>query len=336
MHWDDSELLARVTADIDRPAVLLFPGPQSVDILRNPPPSPVTLLVVDGTWAQAKQIVRDNPRLAALPRYSFEPPSPSDYRIRREPRREYVSTIEALCHVLGAIEGDRERFLPMLAPFRAMIDRQVECIDRLRVRRVKRARPRVDDAGSRGRTRASHFLRERENDLLCLVAEANAWPHGSPQRRPGSLGELVHLVALRPASGELLELVVAPQTALAPAAAINLGLDHDALMGGVTRDELLARWHAFLRPSDVICAWGSYSLKLVRESGGQIGEDRIDLRALSAALDSRRPGGLEDHAVRLALVGEPAFARGRAGVRVRLLEAIVRRLLAGAVPLAPA
>lgn len=323
MRWDDSEVLARITADRDRPAALLFPGPGSIDVIREPPRDPVTLVVVDGTWSQAKQLVRDNPRLAALPRYSFEPPAPSDYRIRREPRDQYVSTIEALVHVLGAIEGDRERFLPMLVPFRAMVDTQIACIERLRVRRMKLSR-RSDER----RPHVPAVLLERAQDLVCLAAEANAWPHGSPQRAPGSLGEIVHLVASRPASGEEIDVVVAPRGAIAPNTPTNLGLDPTLLTGGVALEELVARWHGFLRPGDITCAWGSYAPKLVREVGGRMGEMHVDLRAVSAALDSRRPGGLEEHAARVGLVGAPAFARGRAGQRVRLLEAILRRLAA--------
>ena len=72
---------------------------------RDPPLGPVTLVVVDGTWSQAKTVVRDNPCLQALPRYAFATPEPSQYRIRKEPRAEYVSTIEALMHVLGVLEA---------------------------------------------------------------------------------------------------------------------------------------------------------------------------------------------------------------------------------------
>jgi hypothetical protein len=54
------------------------------------------------------------PIVAELPRYAFEPDSPSEYRIRREPREDYVSTVEAVVQALGELEGDRERFMPLL------------------------------------------------------------------------------------------------------------------------------------------------------------------------------------------------------------------------------
>ena len=71
--------------------------------------------MVDGTWWQTKKVVRENPVLAALPRYAFTPRAPSEYRIRKEPQDDYVSTIEALALVLGALEGDPSRFRALFA-----------------------------------------------------------------------------------------------------------------------------------------------------------------------------------------------------------------------------
>jgi DTW domain-containing protein len=129
VYWQGTSVLRRATADPSRPAALLYPGKDAVDIAVAPPSSPITLIVVDGTWWQSKQIVRENPELAALPRYAFTPPVPSQYRIRREPKPNYVSTIEALVYALGFLEGDTERFHAMLAPFRAMIDAQIHAQD---------------------------------------------------------------------------------------------------------------------------------------------------------------------------------------------------------------
>jgi DTW domain-containing protein YfiP len=103
VHWRDSAALARALSDPERPAALLYPGEGAIDVVLSPPSGPVTLIVVDGTWWQTKKVVRENPELARLPRFAFTPPAPSEYRIRREPQDDYVSTIEALVHVLGAL-----------------------------------------------------------------------------------------------------------------------------------------------------------------------------------------------------------------------------------------
>src|SRR4029078_13002808 len=144
-------------------------------IVRHPPPGPVTLVVVDGTWSQTKKGVRMNPNLAALPRYAFVPPTPSEYRIRKERDAASVATIEALVHALTALEGEGDepsagRFAPLLAPFRAMVDYQIECEARTRGtpsrHAQRRARPR--------RLRVPRVISERLEDVVCVAAEANA------------------------------------------------------------------------------------------------------------------------------------------------------------------
>ncbi|MBA3822156.1 MAG: DTW domain-containing protein, partial [Deltaproteobacteria bacterium] len=108
MTWGEHPALGRALGDPARPPILLYPGPGARDILTEPPAGPVTLVVVDGTWSQAKSVVRDNPILHALPRYAFAAPELSEYRIRKEPQAEYCSTIEALMHVLGVLESKPE------------------------------------------------------------------------------------------------------------------------------------------------------------------------------------------------------------------------------------
>jgi len=62
------------------------------------------ILVLDGTWSQAKTLWWRNPWLLKLPRLVLRPREPSLYgRLRREPRREWVSTLEAVADVLPAL-----------------------------------------------------------------------------------------------------------------------------------------------------------------------------------------------------------------------------------------
>lgn len=102
--------------------MLLFPGPGAR------PPAAVTprlLVVVDGTWSEAAKLVRHTPALAALPRIGLAPPAPGRYRIRRAPAAHCLSTVEAVVDVLGALAGDPDRYLPLLAPFDALVEEQL-------------------------------------------------------------------------------------------------------------------------------------------------------------------------------------------------------------------
>ncbi|MCG3133962.1 MAG: hypothetical protein HMLKMBBP_01231 [Planctomycetes bacterium] len=147
LAWEGTEALRSAVSDPARPPVLLFPGDGARDVGTDPPQGPVTLVVIDGTWSQAKRMVRQSPTLASLPRVSFVAPRPSNYRIRKEPRADYVSTVEALVYVLGALEGDADAFRPLLVPFDAMVDGHLEK-QRERAVLPRYVRPRKRPAGS--------------------------------------------------------------------------------------------------------------------------------------------------------------------------------------------
>jgi DTW domain-containing protein YfiP len=333
-RWDEDATLRAALADPAYPPILLYPGPGARDILAEPPPGPVTLVVVDGTWWEAKSVIRDNPILRALPRYAFVTPEPSQYRIRREPTADVVSTIEALAHVLGALEGDRERFRALFAPLHAMVDAH------LRARAASpapRYRTRVPRPPSEKLPAA---VRERYGDLVCVVGEANAWPYavgkheaaraGAPGRRtparpaPDDDGdELVHWVAHRPSTGETLDLIARPEKALSPTTPFHLGLTEAALREAPPRAELLARFADFVRPTDVVCAWGAFGLRLFLDAGGALPAEKLDLRTAAQRLHQRTVGTLEAYATSVA-PGDPTLvAAGRAGLRATLLARVI-------------
>ena len=66
------------------------------------------VIVLDGTWSQAKTLWWRNAWLLKLPRIVLTPREPSMYgRLRKEPRRDYVSTLEAIADVLPGL-GESE------------------------------------------------------------------------------------------------------------------------------------------------------------------------------------------------------------------------------------
>ncbi len=331
IDWSRSEPLARALSDAARPPILLYPGPGSIDIVASPPPGPVTLVVVDGTWSQTKKVVRTNPILASLPRYAFVPPNPSEYRIRKEPNEESVATIEALVHALTALEGEEARFEAMLAPFRAMIDFQIACQARLGARRSRhasfRARPR--------RMRVPHALTDAPENVVCVAAEANSWPYTARIGDPTYADELVQWAAHRPATGETMTFVVRPRAEIAPGTTLHTRLDADALMAGGTLDDLHARWNAFFREGDVVCSWGRYETNLFVASGGTLPERVIDLRKVAREVTGGTVGSLADfHTTIGAVDGRAAellaLVPGRAGHKIRALREIVAHFAARA------
>lgn len=319
VDFSQSRRLAHALADPARPPVLLFPGPTATDLDRAPPSHPVRLVVIDGTWHQAKKIVRVNPLLRSLPRYAFTPPAPSSYTIRREPRDDFVSTIESLAHVLSILEGDPSIAEALTAPFRAMVETQVRYAATVRAARHRRRAPTTP----RDRVPPA-ILHERWDDLVCVVAETNAWPEGSPQRRQGDPGEVVHLVAVRPSTGEVRDLV-SPPPLLAPWTAKHLQLDPALLVGAPV--DLRPAFGGMVRPTDVLVTWGTHSLTALAQAGLALPDARVDLRFALRVLLRQRLGAIEElHARAIGALGEAP--RGRAGRRAAMLAELVRALRA--------
>jgi DTW domain-containing protein YfiP len=323
VHFRDSAEVRRALTDPLRPAALLYPGAGAVDVLSAPPTSPITLVVVDGTWAQAKKVVRENPELAALPRYAFTPPTPSEYRIRKEPRETYVSTIEALMHVLGVLEGDTERFTALLAPFRAMVEAQLAHARAGHGRGRHKWAPRAH-AGPR----VPPILGDRRRDLVCVVAEANAWPFEGYGEGAAYPDELVQWAACRPASGERFEAVIAPRNPPSPRTPMHLGISREELLAGESVAAFLDRWHAFVREDEVLCAWGPFARGMLASVDGTWSKDAVDLRRVMRDLEHGSVGTSEAVCARLGLPPSPPLAAGRAGARLAQLVGLVRHLSA--------
>lgn len=85
------------------------------------------LIVPDGTWRKARQIVRANPVLDALPRLSLPAGQPSEYRIRKATEPAALATIEAIVRALETLEPQQD-FQPLLRPFRVMVEQQIQAM----------------------------------------------------------------------------------------------------------------------------------------------------------------------------------------------------------------
>jgi DTW domain-containing protein len=119
---DDARIIALAC---DPTTALLFPGAAAHAPDAVPGPPVRSLIVVDGTWSQARKVLKLNPRLASLRRVGVTPRAPGNYRIRKEPRPECLATVEAVASVLAALEDEPARFDEMLRAFAYMVDRQI-------------------------------------------------------------------------------------------------------------------------------------------------------------------------------------------------------------------
>lgn len=118
-------------------ARLLFPG-EGAQVLTpavslDRPAEPTLLVVPDGTWRHARQLLARHPSLAALPRVTLPEGCVTRYRIRHAGDARALSTIEAIASALSALEAPRD-YDGLLAPFDALIAGQIDAMGMQRYR----------------------------------------------------------------------------------------------------------------------------------------------------------------------------------------------------------
>jgi len=80
------------------------------------------IIVLDGTWSQAKTLWWRNPWLLKCRRLVLMPEHPSAYgKLRREPRRDSLSTLESAALALSVLEGDAALYERLTAPLRKLV-----------------------------------------------------------------------------------------------------------------------------------------------------------------------------------------------------------------------
>ena len=306
-------------ADAIRPAgtMVLFPGPEATDVRALPAP-PTTLVVIDGTWINARKLVERSPLLAALPRVGFTPAQPSNYRIRREPAPHCVSTIEATVHVLEALEGAPGRFTPMLASFERMVDLQIGYV---------RARAGLPGRHSREhRPSITEQLQALGERLVLVSAEGGVSFDG-----PHQVSQLLQWTARRPATGATFHSILKGRLPIADHVPRNMGLTLAQLHAGEELAATSARWGVFTRPDDVWCTWGRYSVDLLRSEGVAVPAALLDLKQLLSNVAQAPLGGVEHLAASLGATLPEGEGRG---LRKRMaLEGVVAGLYSGALTL---
>jgi len=109
------------------------------------------IVLLDGTWSQAKALWWRNAWMLKCQRVVLGPKRPSRYgKLRREPRRDGLSTIEAAAMLLSKLEGRQDiaeslndSFERMLARYQAVQDEQPQLTPKSHPKRDFRRRKRA-------------------------------------------------------------------------------------------------------------------------------------------------------------------------------------------------
>jgi len=272
--------LARLAAKLEAGAIpadalLLYPGPDAIDLeTLTEAERPRQIVILDGTWHHASTLLRDLPLLGRLRCARFTPLAPSEYQIRKEPRADYLSTIESIAHVLSLLEPDTAGIDTLRDSFRTMVARNIAARRPDRVQRV-RHRP----------SRSHAFPLELGlplADAVLVHAEGAFVQMPEPHRQP------LVVCLLHPESGRELRLVMRPSGPVRPRLLEELELSSSELENeSLDPEDARVRLKAFVGKRTTM-VWHASTFAMLRELGVEPGR-RLHLKA--AYCDHRRSLG---------------------------------------------
>lgn len=316
--WDAGAREERSPAWLPEGAMLLYPSARAIDLESLAPAErPKSLVVLDGTWHTARGLFRDKAWLQRLPQVRLSPAAPSRYRIRREPRADFVSTIEAIVQALRVIEPETPGFDALLTAFDSMIDDQLEHIEsRTGPPRERKRRPLPQ-------RRTPRALVEAFDRLVVAYVESY---------REGEVGprELVHVVCASLRTGATFERLARPSTGFPkPALLRHMRLTERDFDGACTQRELAEALAAFLArdcgEGPLVAAWNQSSLDLLGAALGGA-PSRLSLKSAYRSVYGADVRELHEAVARRGLVPADMGFRGRAGQRAAHALAIARHL----------
>ncbi|MDW6092400.1 DTW domain-containing protein [Vibrio rhizosphaerae] len=126
-NFTQDETLNALLNDADVTHFVLFPGGGSTCVNEIQPPSPpqrYRVILLDGTWKKAYKMWQLSTNLHNLPRLHLPESLQSRYRIRKAPRDNCLSTVEAGYHLLSNWQPHQD-FSPLLQSFEQMIQFQL-------------------------------------------------------------------------------------------------------------------------------------------------------------------------------------------------------------------
>lgn len=108
-------------------SLLIFPRDNSLSQQQAIDHSFKYLVLLDGTWRKVARMIHLNPWLSELPCFAIDNANASQYLIRKSPREDGLSTIEATVEVLNQLHNDTS-FDPILGAFHKMIEFQIQAM----------------------------------------------------------------------------------------------------------------------------------------------------------------------------------------------------------------
>lgn len=252
-------------------AGLLFPTNDSVELSQIAADQrPSQLVVIDGTWSQAKSLVNGLPQLRELPRYHLAPTKPGQYRIRLEPTDTSLSTVEATVSALRSLEPQTQNVEKLLVAFETMVQKQL-------------AHPLVEESVhySGGPTSGATFNIpnqigiEAEKIVVCY-GEASYRNSNQPRkvkRQP------VYWCAENLGTGERFSAAIKSDNPITDTFSKHLELSPQVFANAIEISEFYSKWSNFCGDAELLVTYNQGSFKLI-ESAKDSKVTKITLRSI--------------------------------------------------------
>lgn len=224
---------------------------------------PAQLVIIDGTWHQAKTIVRDVPQLRDLPCYRLAPSSPGQYRIRLEPDAQSLSTVEATVAALKVLEPDTVGLDQLLTAFDKMVEnqlRQAASHAAWRQNNKRQSRPRYLPHTLLQNMELQTTGLQNTGSLVVAYGESTPGRRGQRKANPSP----VNWVAQRLDTAERFSCRLRQQPPLSDTALKHMQLSAADFDVAVSPDEFRDRWSRFLRRNDVLIVYHQRTFDLLR------------------------------------------------------------------------
>lgn len=122
--FNPDEILGK---DWQQNSLLIFPQENNLTSTEAAKDNFKYLILLDGTWRKVSRLIHLNPWLSEIPSISINNNNSSEYLIRKSPREDGLSTIEAAVCILNDLHNSTT-YTPILSAFNKMINFQIKAM----------------------------------------------------------------------------------------------------------------------------------------------------------------------------------------------------------------
>lgn len=253
--WPGFALNTTIEQNIPASTGILYPSAEAQNLAEcSVDERPKNLILLDGTWNTARSIYKSYPKLRQLPHYKLVPKLPSAYRIRKAPKAEHRSTIEAVWQALTILEPGNTELVRLLTAFEKMVSQQIK------YRKVHPPGPRIRKGEKPPRKPLPLAFRDHFENLIVGYGEFYREPNTSNPH------ELYYWTAHRPATNESFAVGIRPadNAIFRPSAeAIEwMGLEPEMVFQGASRAAFKEAWHNFAGDNYILGTWNHITGRL--------------------------------------------------------------------------